>query len=100
MGIDSSTQGCKVLIIRPATAEIVYLDTLNYDEDLPRYHTRSGVIPTSRKELSEADPGMWLDALHLLFRRMKKAGVAFKQISAVSVFRSAARSGRLDKRGT
>ena len=85
LGIDSSTQGCKIVCINPAARQIEYIDSLNYDTDLPHYHTRGGVIQTGEKGVSEAAPQMWVDALHLLFSRMVKNGVPMQAIQAISV---------------
>ncbi len=85
LGIDSSTQGTKVVCIEPDSGKSVYVDAVNYDLDLPRYQTRDGVIQAEQKNLSEADPNMWIEALHLLFRRMKQNGFPLGGIKAISV---------------
>jgi xylulokinase len=85
LGIDSSTQGCKAVVINTQSNEIIYVDAVNYDQDLPKYQTLNGVIQTSRKDLSEADPRMWIDALHLIFQKMLKKKFPVKQIKAISV---------------
>jgi xylulokinase len=85
LGIDSSTQGCKAVVIKTLSNEIVYLDAVNYDQDLPQYQTHNGVIQTSRKDLSEADPRMWIDALHLIFQKMLQQKFPVHQIKAISV---------------
>ena len=85
LGIDSSTQGCKAIVIHPSTGEVVFVDAVNYDQDLPQYHTSNGVIQTSRKDLSEADPRMWIEALHLILKKMQQKKFPFPQIRAISV---------------
>lgn len=85
MGIDSSTQSCKVICINTATNKIDYLDSVNYDQDLPQYNTRNGAIRTDDKSLSESDPQMWIDALEMLFSRMKDEGFPLADIRAISV---------------
>ncbi|OGB62905.1 MAG: hypothetical protein A2Y94_04490 [Caldithrix sp. RBG_13_44_9] len=85
LGIDSSTQSCKIVVIDTTSSEVVFVDAVNYDQDLPEYHTSNGVIQTSRKDLSEADPGMWIDALHMIFRKMLQKKFPFQQVRAISV---------------
>lgn len=85
LGIDSSTQGCKAVLINTQSSEIVGIEAVNYDNDLPQYHTRHGVVQSNRKDLSEADPRMWIDAIHLLFARMKKKKKPLHDIKAISV---------------
>jgi len=85
LGIDSSTQGCKFVVINADNSQIEYIDSVNYDSDLPQYDTKDGVIQTSEKKFSEADPNMWIDALHLLFKRMVHKNFEVNQIKAISV---------------
>lgn len=85
LGIDVSTQGCKVLCIDPALGKTTYLDGLNYDADLPDYNTLNGAARNSNPALSESNPMMWLEALQILFQRMKQAGFPMREIAAISV---------------
>lgn len=85
LGIDSSTQGCKMVCINPATRQIEYVDSVHYDADLPHYKTRNGVIQSTQNQLSEADPRMWLEALHRLFDRMLEKNFPLRDIRAISV---------------
>ncbi len=85
MGIDSSTQSCKALVIDPNNSKIVHVDSVNFDKDLPHYETRNGVIRSDDRNLSEANPQMWIDALNMLFARMKQSDFPFSAIRAISV---------------
>lgn len=85
LGIDSSTQGCKFVVINTDNSQIEYIDSVNYDSDLPQYETKDGVIQSLEKNLSEADPNMWINALHLLCKRMVDKNFAINQIKDVSV---------------
>jgi len=85
LGIDSSTQSSKVVCIDVQAQKVIYVDTVNYDNDLPRYGTKNGVIQSDQVNLSEADPNMWIDALHLLFSRMLKKGFPMAKVRAISV---------------
>ena len=85
LGIDSSTQGCKFVVINTDNSQIEYIDSVNYDSDLPQFGTKYGVIQTEEKNLSEADPIMWTDALHILFKRMVDKNFAMHHIKAISI---------------
>jgi len=84
-GIDSSTQGTKIVLLDLERTEVVYVDSVNYDSDLPAYQTHNGVVGGAENGVSESDPQMWLDALNLLFDRMKKKNLPFGEIRAISV---------------
>ena len=84
-GIDCSTQSCKIVIIDVNDSAVVYSDIVNYDNDLPQYGTINGVFPGSGEGVSESDPLMWIDALQLLFRRLKNSTILVKDILAISV---------------
>lgn len=85
LGIDVSTQGCKVLCIDPAAGETTYLAGVNYDTDLSEYRTLNGAIKTEDAALSESDPNMWIDALHLLFRKMTAERFPMERIRGIAV---------------
>jgi xylulokinase len=85
LGIDSSTQGCKVIVINAISGSIDYTDSINYDQDLPHFGTRQGVIPSVKSGISEAPPEMWLEAIQLLFDRMVEKRYPLQKIKAISV---------------
>ncbi len=84
-GIDCSTQSCKLLIVNFDNTEVVYTDHVNYDQDLSRYNTCNGVIKGLGKGVSESDPQMWIDALNILFNRLKKTSIPVHDILSISV---------------
>ena len=75
-GLDVSTQSCKLVVIDYDAQEVVHVDTVNYEEDLPQYQTRNGVAVGLGEGVSESDPKMWLDAVQMVFRRMAAGGVS------------------------
>ena len=62
-GLDVSTQSCKLVVINPATAEVVYVDRVVYDDDFPQYGTKDGVIADAPEGVAESDPRMWVEAV-------------------------------------
>jgi len=83
-GLDVSTQSCKLVIIN-LNKEVVYTDTVNYDNDLPHYHTKNGVVQGLGEGVSESDPNMWIEAVELLFQRLKDSEIPQEEIMGISV---------------
>jgi xylulokinase len=65
LGFDSSTQGLTVTAIEVigAARSVCFSRTLNYDRDLPHYHTTYGVLSGPNPEVVHAPPLMWTEAL-------------------------------------
>ena len=84
-GIDSSTQSTKLLVIDLDSSGVLWVDAVNYDHDLPHYHTRNGVRLTDQVGVSESDPNMWIEALEMLFERLRVSDIPQDKIKAISV---------------
>jgi xylulokinase len=84
LGLDSSTQSLSAVVIDYDRRKVVYNDSLNFDEALPHYKTRNGVLPNANPLIKHSPPLMWAEALDLVFARMKKNGVALDKILAIS----------------
>jgi len=84
-GLDVSTQSCKLVLISQEKNEILYVDSVNYDKDLPEYNTQNGVIKNKGIGVSESDPLMWLKAIEVIFERLKKNNVPIQNIKCLSV---------------
>jgi len=84
-GLDVSTQGCKLVIIDTDLSKVVFVTNINYDNDLPQYNTKNGVIQGLPEECSESDPNMWIDAVNMTFQRAKEAGITMNEIRCISV---------------
>lgn len=98
-GIDSSTQSTKLVVIDWDAQQIIHIDSINYDQDLPNYGTKNGVIQGLPYGCSESDPQMWLDAVVLLFKRLRQSNVRIDQIRAISVSGQQHGLVTLDKEG-
>ena len=75
LGIDSSTQSMKGLVIDPAAGAVVGAAGVNFTADLPQYNCPDGVLAHPDPLVKHADPLMWLAALDLLLERLRAAGV-------------------------
>jgi xylulokinase len=84
-GIDSSTQGTKLVVIDLDDSRVVFVDSVNYDRDLPHYGTKNGVIQTEQIGVSESNPNMWIEALEQLFAGLAASSVEQREIRAISV---------------
>jgi xylulokinase len=84
LGLDSSTQSLSAVVIDLDTRKVIYEKSLNFDQALPHYKTRNGVLPNRNPLVKHSSPLMWAEALDLIFAGMKKNGVALGEILAVS----------------
>ena len=84
-GFDVSTQGCKLVVIDSVAGDVVLVGAVNYDQDLPEYGTRDGVIQDVVEGVSESDPLMWLAAVDLVLERLRSSAVPIEEIRCVSV---------------
>jgi len=84
-GLDVSTQGCKIVIIDSSKKAVVYIDSINYDKDLPRYSTRNGVVQGLGEGASESDSLMWIEAVESIFRNLQESKIQQDAINCISV---------------
>ncbi len=84
-GLDVSTQSTKLVIIDHKAGQVVLVNSVNYDTDLPHYKTKNGVIQGLAEGVSESDPKMWIEAVDRVFDAAIKAGINLSQIACVSV---------------
>ncbi len=84
-GIDTSTQSTKLVVIDFDSKEVIFNDSVVYDTDLPTYNTKNGVIQNLGEGVSESEPTMWIEALELLFKRLKESNIPQENIRAISV---------------
>jgi len=98
-GLDISTQSAKLVLLNWAMGDIVYEDSLNYDLDLPQYDTKNGIIFNEDSRVSESDPLMWIEAVDVLFNRLKNKSMPTDQIKSISVSGQQHGLVALDKKG-
>lgn len=84
-GLDVSTQGCKLVVVDAKAEDIVFVGSVNYDEDLPQYGTRNGVIQGLEEGISESDPNMWIEAVNVAFEKLRLSEVRQDQVRCISV---------------
>ncbi|MFX1384707.1 MAG: xylulokinase [Promethearchaeota archaeon] len=84
LGLDCSTQSLTALLIDFNLREVIYRNIINFDNDLPHYKTQNGVINIKDNSVIHSYPLMWIEALELIFERMKKDRVPIPKIKAIS----------------
>lgn len=84
LGLDSSTQSLSAVVIDLDSRKVVYEKSLNFDQALPQFKTRNGVLPSRDPLVKHSPPLLWAAALDQLFAQMKKDKVALGKIMAIS----------------
>ncbi|MGA2245361.1 MAG: FGGY-family carbohydrate kinase [Verrucomicrobiota bacterium] len=84
LGFDSSTQSLSAVLIDLDRRQVIYEKSLNFDEALPQFKTRHGVLPSRDPLLKHSSPRLWAAALDRLLAQMKKDGAALGEVLAIS----------------
>ena len=84
LGLDSSTQSLSALIIDTQSNKVIYEKSVNFGKDLPHYNSPNGFIENENPMVRHANPLMWLDALDLLFTKMKDDNFDLSSIDCIS----------------
>jgi xylulokinase len=83
LGLDSSTQSLTAIVIDSDSNTVVYESSLAFDEALPHYGTRHGVLPRAQPDVAMSSPVMWAEALDVMFGRLAKSGLDVGRIAAI-----------------
>src|SRR5206468_9151168 len=75
LGLDSSTQSLTAIVIDVDgdRRKIVFESSVRFDEALPQYGTRYGLLPRTDPAVAVSSPLMWADALDTMMGRVAKA---------------------------
>jgi xylulokinase len=86
IGFDSSTQSLTAVVIEVTDRErrIVFERSLSFDETLPQYRTRHGVLPSEDGRTVVAPTVMWADALDRMMAILASNGLDLSQVRAIS----------------
>ena len=87
LGLDSSTQSLSAVAIEVAgdgPANVVLETSLNFDQALPHYGTRHGVLPRTDPASAHSSPVMWAEALDVMLARLGDAGAEPASLAAIS----------------
>ena len=83
LGLDSSTQGLKAVIIDPEEGRIVCAQSVHFGSDLPAYLCPDGVLDHPDPLVKHSNPLLWLEALDLVLQRLQKAGAPLSQVNCI-----------------
>lgn len=83
LGLDSSTQGLKALLIDPEQGAIAARASVNYEADLPQFGCPGGVLPNPDPLVCHSDPLMWLAALDLVLARLQTQGAPLGEVAGI-----------------
>ncbi len=83
LGIDSSTQSLKGLVIDCEAGTIAAQASVNFTKDLPQFNCPDGVLVADDPLEKHADPMMWVAALDLMLDRMQASGFAMDKIAGI-----------------
>ena len=86
LGLDSSTQSLSAIVIdvQGDRRQVVFDATIPFDEELPQYGTRHGVLPDPDPSIAVSSPIMWAEALDRMIARLARSGLDTGNIAAVS----------------
>jgi len=86
LGFDSSTQGVSAIVlgVEGDRAHVVFQSSLQFDDALPRYGTRHGVLPGDDPSVAVSSPLLWADALDLMLRSIGASGVDLRGLAAIA----------------
>ncbi|CAI0464202.1 unnamed protein product [Linum tenue] len=84
LGFDSSTQSLKATVL-DCNLNVIQLDQIHFDSDLPHYKTKDGVYRDPSDSGRIVSPTlMWIEALDLVLQRLSKSGLDFGKVAALS----------------
>jgi len=83
LGVDSSTQGVKAVVLDSCSGKIVGSASVNYGRNLPEFGSPDGFLPNDDVRVRRANPLMWTKGLDLVLARLRDAGAPMGEIAAI-----------------
>jgi len=84
VGLDSSTQSLSAVALDFEGQRVIFEHQVNFDERLPEYGTRNGVLPHEDPRVAHSSPLLWAAALDLLWADLRAQGQPLEHIAALS----------------
>ncbi len=84
LGLDLSTQSLSSVLLDLEEGTVIDTTTVNFGQDLPHYDSPQGFLRETDDHQVHSDPRMWLEAVDLLFDRLRGKGVDLSQVTALS----------------
>jgi xylulokinase len=84
LGLDSSTQSLSAVLVDLEARRVVLEASLGFDEALPAYGTRHGVLRSDDPRVVHAPPLMWAEALDRLLEGLRRRGAPLGEVLAIA----------------
>ena len=86
LGLDSSTQSLTAIVLEVdrAATRVVYEHAFSFDDALPEYGTRHGVVPGGETGVVVSSPLLWADALDLMLAKIAASGIELSRLAAIA----------------
>jgi xylulokinase len=86
LGLDSSTQSLTAIVldVEGGRSQVVFEASLAFDEILPEYGTRHGVLPATDDGVVVSSPLLWADALDLMMEKIAASGLEVRRLAAIA----------------
>src|SRR5215510_7999078 len=86
LGLDSSTQSLSAIVLEidADRRRVAFESSIAFDETLPQYGTRHGVLPNDDATTAVSPPLMWVEALELMMERLEQSELDLSQLRAIS----------------
>jgi len=86
LGLDCSTQSLSAVVLEASNGNhrVVLEQSLAFDDALPHYGTRHGVLPPRDPAVAQSSPVMWVEALDRLLAQLAGSGLDLRRLAALS----------------
>ena len=86
LGLDSSTQSLTAIVldVEGDQRRVAFESSLSFDQALPHYGTRHGVLPDDDPTVAVSSPLMWAEALDVMLARVAKSGLELDRLAAIA----------------
>jgi xylulokinase len=86
LGLDSSTQSLTAIVLEVIgeRQQVIFESSLTFDEALPRYGTRHGVLAGDGTGTVVSSPLLWVDALDAMLATVAASGIDLGRIAAIA----------------
>jgi xylulokinase len=86
LGLDSSTQSLSAIVLETerSRTQVVFEASLSFDDALPAFGTRHGVLPGTQSGVVVSSPLLWADALDMMLERVSQSGLDIRRLAAIA----------------
>jgi xylulokinase len=86
LGLDSSTQSLSAIVLEVdgPRSSVVFDESLLFDDALPEYGTKHGVLPATEPGVAVSSPLLWADALDRMLAKIAASGLELSHLSAIA----------------